>query len=67
MTKWTEWFAWYPVKTTKGSWRWLSTIQRRWDKDAVPLIEAKKPGWWIYRDIPRAPVRSRVIRDWAAA
>ena len=26
---WCPWFAWVPVETTEGGWRWLETLERR--------------------------------------
>lgn len=28
--RWTKWFAWFPVVTTKGDWLWFSWAYRRW-------------------------------------
>jgi len=25
---WTPWFAWHPVRTTDGKWRWLEMVER---------------------------------------
>jgi hypothetical protein len=26
---WSRWFAWVPVETNNGGWRWLETVERR--------------------------------------
>lgn len=29
VTDWWRWFAWYPIKTWDGRWRWLCWVERR--------------------------------------
>ncbi len=28
-----KWFAWYPVKTVDGKFKWLTTVNRKWNND----------------------------------
>lgn len=35
-----RWFAWYPVKTIGGKWRWLRYVKRHWSEP-------------YYEDLPR--------------
>jgi hypothetical protein len=51
MKKMEKWFAWYPVTTTDGKIKWLTTVYRKWNWDLNPWaydVYAGTDGGWDY-------------------
>lgn len=47
-----KWFAWYPIRTSKGI-RWLCYVERRWidNSNDYAMSVFSEPGWYSYKDI----------------
>ena len=49
------WFAWYPIQTITGQWRWLKKVTRVWNNELNPWGDAWTgqsgyDGDWEYKD-----------------
>jgi hypothetical protein len=42
LEEWHQWFAWYPVKTTVGTWVWLELVLQR------QLTSSSSQEYWEY-------------------
>ena len=45
---WRRWFAWWPVQTFDGVWRWLKPVVRRRIQKHDHLPYGGTEEWWQY-------------------
>ena len=44
---WEPWFAWYPVKTIRGKWKWMRSINQRF----IGTLGFPRAGYYQYGDV----------------
>lgn len=49
ISPWHTWFAWYPVRTYDGRWRWLKRLRRARMQNHDYLSFVALEQWWAYR------------------
>jgi hypothetical protein len=54
---WHRWFAWFPVETFDGGWKWLTFIERRRIHKKASL-DGPPHRWWQYRRFPAPALAS---------